>query len=322
MLVDSHFHWLPKQVEDDLQKLRGQAFRHTAEWWDLPGQLEHMDSTGRRIDVICSGGVATAHYAEIEVAAARELTRAYNEEMADAQQRYRGRVWGTCVLPLQDTAAAMTELDHAVATLGLVGVSLPARVGEGEFVDAPRLESFYDRVEQLGVPLVLHPTDNVFADGLAGYGGALHLGIGRVVDVSVCAMRLILSGVMERHPDLKVLISHTGGALPYQAGRLDKNSAAASLPERPSSYLKRMYTDTVSPGVADKQAASGLAFAIAFFGADRVLFGDDHPCWDTRAALDQFDALNISDSDRARIASANAVQVFGLTAAGAAGDGR
>ena len=65
---------------------------------------------------------------------------------------------------------------------------------------------------------------------LDGYDGALHLSLGRVIEVSVAAMRLIFSGVMERHPNLKIVMSHTGGALPYQAGRMDKNGKAAKLP--------------------------------------------------------------------------------------------
>ena len=87
-------------------------------------------------------------------------------------------------------------------------------------LDAERLEPFYARVAELGVPLFLHPTDAVFQDILEGYNGALHLSLGRVIEVSVAASRLILSGLMERHPNLKVVLSHTGGALPYQSGRM------------------------------------------------------------------------------------------------------
>ena len=73
-----------------------------------------------------------------------------------------------------------------------------------------------------------------------GYDGALHLSLGRVIEVSVAAMRLVLSGTMERHPDLKIVMSHTGGALPYQSGRMDKNSKAAKLP-KPVSDLSQAH---------------------------------------------------------------------------------
>src|SRR5450756_2430828 len=86
-------------------------------------------------------------------------------------------------------------------------------------------------------------TDVAFDEILEGYNGALYNSLGRVIDVSVAAYRLVLSGIMERHPNLKVFMSHAGGALPYQSGRMDKNSKAAGLPRPPSTYIKRMYTD-------------------------------------------------------------------------------
>jgi aminocarboxymuconate-semialdehyde decarboxylase len=104
---------------------------------------------------------------------------------------------------------------------------------------------------------------------------------------------------MERYPDLKVVVSHTGGALPYQAGRLDKNGTGAKLPELPSTYLKRMYTDMVSPHTA------GMRFAIEYFGADHILYGTDYPCWDSHAALRLFEAIELSPEDKAKILSGN-----------------
>jgi aminocarboxymuconate-semialdehyde decarboxylase len=111
---------------------------------------------------------------------------------------------------------------------------------------------------------------------------------------------------MERHPALKVFMSHTGGALPYQAGRMDKNSKAAGLPEPPSSYLRRMYTDTVSPH------AMGLRFAIDFYGAEQVMYGTDYPCWEPSAALQVLDEAGLSKDDRAKVFRGNARRFFGL----------
>jgi aminocarboxymuconate-semialdehyde decarboxylase len=185
--------------------------------------------------------------------------------MADATRSHPGRFWASAAMPLVDTDTALAVLDDAVLRLGLKGVNLPGSIGDDPNIDAPRLEPFYARVEELGVPLFLHPTDAIFADALEGYGGALHRSLGRVIEVSVAAMRLVFSGIMERHPNLKVVMSHTGGALPYQAGRMDKNGKGAKLPEPPSAYLKRMYTDTVSPHTL------GMKFAIDFYGVDRVM---------------------------------------------------
>ena len=236
----------------------------------------------------------------------RGLALMWNEEMAGAQRRYPGRVWASAAVPLGDTMTAIEVLDDAVTRLGLMGANLPGSVGNDSRIDADRLEPFYDRVEQLGIPLFLHPTDVVFQDMLDGYGGALHLSLGRVIEVSVAAARLVLSGIMERHPTLKVVLSHTGGALPYQAGRMDKNSRAANLPRPASTYMKRMFTDTVSPHVM------GMKFAIAYYGIDHVMYGTDYPCWDPAIALALLDQLDLSQEDRRKLFYDNARRILNL----------
>jgi aminocarboxymuconate-semialdehyde decarboxylase len=193
-----------------------------------------------------------------------------------------------------------------VKDLGLIGVNIPSCIGRDNHIDHDRLEPFYDRIEQLGIPLLIHPTDNAFIDILDGYNGALNLALGRTFDVSLTAARLIFSGIMERHPKLKVFMSHTGGALPYQAGRMDKSAYPAKLPKDPSVYLKTFYTDTVSPHEA------GVKFAIDFFGVDHIMFGDDYPCWKTEVAIEIVEKLGLSKEDSEKIFGLNARRFFGL----------
>src|SRR5262249_11946175 len=138
------------------------------------------------------------------------------------------------------------------------------------------------------------------------YDDALHLSLGRIVEISTTAMRLVLSGTMERHPTLTVVLSHMGGGLPYQAGRMDKNSHAAKLPSLPSAYLKRMYTDTVQPD------ASAMKFGIDFFGSDRILYGTDYPCWDPAAAMNFFESIDLPPVERQQIFAENAIRIFCL----------
>jgi aminocarboxymuconate-semialdehyde decarboxylase len=101
-------------------------------------------------------------------------------------------------------------------------------------------------------------------------------------------------------------MSHTGGALPYQSGRMDKNSGTAKLPRPASDYLKRMYTDTVSPH------ASGMKFAIEYYGIDQVMYGTDYPCWDPATALKLLDELELSAADRQKLFYDNARRILGL----------
>jgi aminocarboxymuconate-semialdehyde decarboxylase len=226
--------------------------------------------------------------------------------MAGAQRKYPGRVWASAAIPMVDTAIAIEVLDDAVSRLGLVGVNIPGSIGRDPRIDAERLVPFYARVQELDVPLFLHPTDAVFGEGLEGYGGALQLSLGRIIEVSVAASRLVFSGLMERYPDLRVVMSHTGGALPYQSGRMDKNGKNAKLPRPPSTYMKRMYTDTVTPH------SMGMRFAIDYYGIDRVMYGSDYPCWDPATALALLDELDLSDADRDKLFYGNARRILGL----------
>jgi aminocarboxymuconate-semialdehyde decarboxylase len=326
-IIDSHFHWWPRPIFDRLCGRKG--FPHAAvnnrggyayvrkstdqtplnswaEWFDLERQLDYMDGLGHQVDVVCSTGPFSIYFSDLPADEGRDAAMEWNEYMADAQRRHPNRLWASAAVPLTDTAIAIEVLDHAVEKLGLMGVNVPGSIGDDPRIDAERLEPFYGRVEELGIPIFLHPTDAVFVDMLAGYNGALHLSLGRVIEVSVAACRLILSGLMERHPGLKVVMSHTGGALPYQSGRMDKNTRKADLPRPASTYMKRMYTDTVSPH------AMGMQFAVDYYGVDHVMYGSDYPCWSPQEALRIFDTLGLSAQDRQRILHDNARRILGL----------
>ena len=326
-IIDSHFHWWPRSIFDKLCRRKdypraevnrrggydymrragsGQHLNSWGEWFDLDKQLEYMDGLGHEIDVVCSIGPLSVFFSDMPVEEGRDYAIAWNEEMAGAQRKYPGRLWASAAVPLQDTRVAIEVVDDAVNRLGLMGVNLPGSVGDDARIDSERLEPFYAHVEKLNLPVFLHPTDVIFQDMLDGYDGALHLSLGRVIEVSVAAMRLILSGMMERHPKLKIVMSHTGGSLPYQAGRMDKNSKAAKLSQPVTCYMKRMFTDTVSPHSA------GIKFAIDYYGSDHVMYGTDYPCWDPAACLKLIDEIELSDADEHKLFYANARRILNL----------
>jgi len=326
-IIDSHFHWWPRAIFEKLCKRKefpkarvnesggydymrragsGQHLNSWAEWFDLDEQFAYMDKLGHRVDVVCWIGPFAVAFSDMPVEEGRDYALMWNEEMAGAQKQYPGRLWASAAVPLQDTKVAIDVVNDAVNRLGLMGVNLPGSVGADARIDAERLEPFYAHCEKLGLPVFLHPTDVIFQDMLDGYNGALHLSLGRVIEVSVAAMRLILSGMMERHPKLKIYISHTGGSLPYQAGRMDKNSKAAKLPKPVSTYIKRMVTDTVSPHSA------GMKFAIDYYGIDNVMYGTDYPCWDPAACLKLLDEIKLSDADKHKLFYSNARRILAL----------
>ncbi len=324
-ILDSHFHYWPRVFWEHLcskttypraerdGKGGYRYWRHAGattmnpwpEWFDLDKQLERMNQTGYEVDVVSSLGPMSVYFSDVSPEEGREAALWWNELMAEAQRTHPGRFWGTAAVPLVDTEIAIEVLERAKA-LGLVGANLPGSVGSDPRIDAERLEPFYAAAERLEMPLFLHPTDAIFADMLEGYGGALYLTVGRVIEVSVAATRLILSGMLERHPRLTIIMSHTGGLLPYQAGRLDKNSKGAKLQASPSTYLKRFYTDTVSPH------ALGVKFAVDWFGPDHVMWGDDYPCWNPDDALRCFEEAGLSEEVKGKLLNDNARRLFKL----------
>jgi aminocarboxymuconate-semialdehyde decarboxylase len=325
-VIDSHFHWWPRSIFEDLCKRRDYplcekngrggynyvghpgrpSLNSWKEWFDLDEQLSHMDGLGHEVSVVCSLGPFSIFFSDIPPEEGRDQAMRWNEEMAGTQRKYPGRVWASAAVPLTDTRTAIDVLDHAVLKLGLMGVNIPGSIGRDTRIDAERLAPFYARIAELGIPMFLHPTDAVFGDDLEGYGGALHLSLGRVIEVSVAASRIVFSGLMERHPNLKVVMSHTGGALPYQSGRMDKNGKAAKLPNPPSHYIRRMFTDTVSPH------SMGMKFAVEYYGIDNVMYGSDYPCWDPATALRLIDEIGLSADDRDKLFYRNAKAILNL----------
>jgi aminocarboxymuconate-semialdehyde decarboxylase len=327
-VIDTHYHWYPRTFMERLGQVDGypraervgDGYRYYYNngklsmdlppvWFDLErGMEESAAAAGAEVEVICTAGVISGLFDQLPLDQAMPIAREYNAQLAEMQARYPGRFHGTACIPLNDTGQALVMLDEAVKEFGLVGVNLAAMTDDGH-TDSPRLEDFYSRVEELGVPLVIHPTDTAFGEILSDYGNALQLTIGRLLDTSVTVLRLMFSGVLDRHPNLKVVQTHGGGLLPYQVGRFDKNTRVPGLAARPSEYLKRLYTDTVCP------AELTVETSVRFYGDQHVMYGTDYPCWQPKLAVGVLSSCDLTDEQRERIYHLNAESVFPLPAA-------
>jgi aminocarboxymuconate-semialdehyde decarboxylase len=171
-----------------------------------------------------------------------------------------------------DGAAAARELVHCVGELGFAGAALPTQIG-GRDLDQAGLEPLFEAAAALGVPLFLHPFRVMGAERMSRH--FLNNVCGNPFETTMAAVTLFFAQTFERHPELRVLLSHCGGALPFIAGRVSHAARHASgIPvtmEAPEDILERYVYDTV---VHDPDA---LAFAIARVGAERVALGTDVP---------------------------------------------
>jgi aminocarboxymuconate-semialdehyde decarboxylase len=180
-------------------------------------------------------------------------------------------------------------------------------------LDAPELGDFFAAAEELGLPVMLHPYVGMITPPDAGTQG-FHLGnvIGNPVETFTAACRLLVGGVFDRHPDLRVLLVHGGGALPYQIGRLQhayevRKETKSVARKPPLDYLPNLLFDTV---VFERPA---LEYLIGLAGADHVVFGSDLPFdMGDASALAMRDWMDGETAER--ILARNAVELLGLEA--------
>jgi aminocarboxymuconate-semialdehyde decarboxylase len=326
MIYDCQSHWWPRSYFERLcerptypRAVRdgdGYRFEFSADR-TVPFPVEfvdldrHLEMLGEEIVPVSSLGGEALTFEAFEPDEAVEIAELINGERAAAQERLGpDRFVGVAVIPWEDTELALRVLDRAVGERGLKGVSLPSNI-VGEPLDAPRLRPVYSRVAELGVPLFLHPNPSVMNAQLTDYGDALEYMVGYVADTSLAALRLVLSGIMEENPVLKVVHHHAGGVIPMIAGRIDKEVhdpwvLVPPLPRPPSEYFKRMYADVV---VLDPLS---IRHALDFYGIDHIVFGSDSPFWTVEESLAALDKVDLSEEERERVLRLNARDLLGI----------
>jgi len=235
-----------------------------------------------------------------------EGARICNDYLAELSARYRDRFVGLATLPLQDVSAAMAEYERAVHGLKLRGIFLFSHVA-GKPLDAPEFEPLYAAAERDQIPLVLHPTVPTWAEVVKDYSMIPMVGL--MMDTSIAMLRLILSGTLERHPDLLIVHPHCGGVLPYLMPRVEeqtevKRRGREHIRKPPGDYYRNVYLDIVSP------SAQAMQYAYDFSRPDRLLFGSDHPWVTIEAILEHFDRLTIPAEHKAMILGENARLLF------------
>ena len=239
---------------------------------DIAARLQWMDENGVGTQLL-SGWMDFSAY-NLAPGDARWFARAQNETLAAIVAKRPERFFSAAAVPLQDARAAAAELEYAVTQLGARAVQIGASV-EGKTLDVPSLDPCWEMVGGLDVPIVIHPVD---------VGGVphdkrffMHITYGNPAATTSAAAALILSGVLERFPQLRFLLVHGGGFLPYQFSRFERSFTAAppnfkpAIPHPPSHYLDHFYFDTM---IHDKGA---LNFLAGFAGPNRVVFGSDAP---------------------------------------------
>jgi aminocarboxymuconate-semialdehyde decarboxylase len=212
-------------------------------------------------------------FTEVPAEAGLERCRIQNAALAALVAAHPDRVAALGAVPLQDPELAAEELE-TLARGPLSGVEVPASVG-GDALGHPRFAPFWAAAEATGAIVFIHPTTRGLGVGaLADH--YLWNTVGNPLETTITAAHMVMTGVMERHPDLRVVLAHGGGALPALRGRLDhahsfQPQARERLAEAPSASIARFHYDTVTHRPGLLRALVNLA------GPERVLLGTDHP---------------------------------------------
>ena len=239
-----------------------------------------------------------------------EWARMVNDAFAQIVRERGGRFTALATLPLNDPAAAVAELERAMRVLGLPGAMVFSNVNHVALSDA-RFEPLWQTAHDLQAVIYIHPTDPLGVEAMTDYW--LMPLVGFLFDTTLAASRLVFSGVVERHPNIRWVLTHLGGAIPYLAERLDRGYRAfaecrAQIGRPPSEYLREFYLDTVNFD------PSALRLALDFAGPDRILAGSDYPhqIGSIPLMFDTIRSLDVDDTVRRRIFGENAARLLGL----------
>ncbi len=276
-------------------------------------RIEAMDAAGIDLQIVSIAPPGTGELAAPEAIA---LSREANDLASEAVGRHPTRLRAMTTLPMSDPAAAAAELRRTADDPAHVGLMTYGRTGERP-LDDPAYEELLGLAAALGRPVFIHPQLPPAAVREASYGGfdpivGLSLatfGWGWHIEAGLAALRLILRGTFDRHPDLQIVLGHWGEMLLFALDRADSlSNVAASLERRVADYFGTN-VNIASSGMLHRRL---LRHALDFIDADRVLLSGDYPFHRLKAeGVEEF-LSTLPDADRRKIAHGNAEALFGL----------
>lgn len=236
------------------------------------------------------------------------VARILNDYIAGIVRAHPTRFIGLCVLPLEDMSAALDELKRCIQELGMKGILLYTNLA-GKFPDEEMFRPMFAQAVAYDIPVLLHPAKPITIDFVKGY--EMTSTLGNMFENTIALTRIVMSGILDEFPTLKLVCPHLGGTLPYIVGRLDHQvqvlkRGPKNLKKIPSEYLKQIWFDMVSP------LPLAMKFAYEFAGPDKLLYASDHPWVDPKLIADDITSLKLPPAYEAQIFSGNARKLFRL----------
>ncbi len=326
--IDIHAHYFPESFIKILEE-EGQAYGLTVDrnnpkgigigvkggsqdplspaFTDIDLRLKEMDR--QRVDIHALSLTRPMVY-WADGALGLKLSRAVNDALAEAHLAYPDRLFGLAVLPMQEPALALEELERSSKLAGIRGIYMGTNVNGRDLSD-PEFLPVFQRMEKLGLPLFLHPLDVIGAARLKP--NHLFNVLGFPFDTTVAAAHLVFGGVLDTCPTLEVCLVHGGGVFPYLVGRMNKGyeiwEDCRTIEHEPSAYLQRFTYDTIT------HDPDLLAYLIGRVGPERVMLGSDY-CFKIgydRPVEVVTGLSSLSGEEKAGILGSNAARLLKLT---------
>jgi aminocarboxymuconate-semialdehyde decarboxylase len=274
---------------------------------DLKQRMADMDAQGVSIQAI---SLTTPMVSWADADLSLKLSRTWNDAASEAHKAYPTRLVALMILPMLDPDRAIDELNRAAELPGIRGVYMGTNINNRD-LDDPQFEPIFAKIEQVGLPVFLHPLQTVGGERTKPW--YLSNLLGNPFDAAIAGCHLIFGGVLDRHPKLQISLPHGGGALPMLIGRADHGAQVRAeikqlhLPQPPSAYMQSFTYDTI---VHSKRV---MEFLIQEVGAERVMLGSDY-CFDMgyERPVEFLEQINISSAKRKMILGENAAKLLKL----------
>jgi 2,3-dihydroxybenzoate decarboxylase len=268
-------------------------------------RLKEMDEAGIDVQVLSHGAPSTQR---LDAATAVPLARQVNDRLFESIRKTPGRFEGFAALPSASPKEAADELERAVTKLGFKGAMLHGLDAKGRFLDLKEFWPIYERAQALDVPVYLHPAvphkavvDAYYRDYLEQFPGLLTAAWGFTVETATQAIRLVLSGVFEAYPRLKIVLGHLGESLPFSLWRIDMALSRHRATPFRDTFREHFWITT-----SGNFSTPALLCCVMEMGVDRILFSVDYPFVANPPGVKWMEGVPLSAEDRVKILSGNA----------------
>ena len=311
--IDCHSHYFEPDIAEGISRIFRENHvpetenfaKHTGRpFLSAEERLKVMDRDGVDMSTI-EYHIVWQHYDQTKYPARirTQVSSFLNTRLAAAQNKYPDRFIMMADIPFMDVADAVTEVRHA-RELGTRGLCLNTSI-DGRPLTAPQFAPFWEEVNRYGIPCGLHPL-SLLSPERTGNNRGYHPMVGYPFDTTVAGIDMLLAGFFERYPNVRIMLAHLGGALPFIRKRISPEHVAVQSKSDISKQLNRFYYDTAIS--FDEQ----IEFTIGQVGIDRVCYGSDYPYFPFRDGIDVIEGMKLSASHKRRILEDNPRAFFGL----------